>query len=515
MATYATAMLHTLRGTTPEVAKTFPLSRPTAELMTQPRELPGGVRRTYGWDSKSGYSSNRGKNFSDRAFGHGGFTGTVMWIDPELDLYFIWLSNRLHPDGRGAVNALAGRAGTIAAALGKGENESGEAHPVQGVGFRAVSPVLAGIDVLKRDGFAALKGRKVGLITNHTGRSREGETTAKLIAGADGVELVALFSPEHGFEGTLDRDGIADARDPATGVKVYSLYGETRTPTAAMLADLDTLVFDIQDIGARFYTYPATMTNAMKAAAEHGKRFVVLDRPNPIDGVDVEGPVLDAGRESFVGFHTIAVRHGMTIGELATMYKAEHTLPLDLQVIKAEGWRRGDYFDGTGLTWVNPSPNMRSLAEATLYPGIGLLEFTNLSVGRGTDTPFEVVGAPWIDGVKLATALNEERLPGVRFVPVRFTPESSKFAKEECGGVNVIVVDRAVFRPVTTGLALASRLRRDYPDDWEVKNFDRLLMDKAVYEAVVAGKSVGEIEAVYEAELKEFRERRGKCLLYE
>jgi uncharacterized protein YbbC (DUF1343 family)/CubicO group peptidase (beta-lactamase class C family) len=515
MATYAAAMLHILKGergaSAPRAEE--PLSRATAELMTAPRELPGGVRRTYGWDSKSGYSSNRGKNFSDRAFGHGGFTGTVMWIDPELDLYVIWLSNRLHPDGKGTVNSLAGKVGTIAAGA---LIASDEAHPLQGVGSgKSVSPVLTGIDVLKRDAFVPLTGRKVGLITNHTGRSREGESTAKLLADADDVELVALFSPEHGFEGKLDREGIADARDPVTGVKVYSLYGETRTPTAAMLDDLDTLVFDIQDIGARFYTYPSTMANAMKAAAEHGKRFVVLDRPNPINGVDVEGPVLDAGRESFVGFHPIAVRHGMTIGELATMYKEEQKLSLDLQVVKMEGWRRADYFDATALTWVDPSPNMRSLAEATLYPGIGLLETTNVSVGRGTDTPFEVLGAPWIDGVKLATALNERQLPGVRFVPVRFSPESSKFAGEDCGGVNILVTDRAAFRPVTTGLAIAVQLRHDFPDDWDTKSLDRLLTDKATFDAVLAGKSLEEIKTGYKQELAEFITSRRAYLLYE
>lgn len=506
MATYATAMLHVLRGESgPSGAGRF-LNRETALLMTQPRETPGG-KRAYGWDARSGYSSNRGENFSPRAFGHGGFTGTAMWIDPELDLYVIWLSTRLHPDGKGLINPLAGKVGTIAAEALIGSETAG--------GMSSVSPVLTGIDVLKRDRFAPLKGRKIGLITNHTGRSREGETTAKLLADAEAVELVALFSPEHGFEGTLDRDGIADARDPVTGVKVYSLYGETRTPTAAMLADLDTLIFDIQDIGARFYTYPSTMTNAMRAAAEHGKRFVVLDRPNPIGGELVEGPVLDAGRESFVGFHTIAVRHGMTIGELATMYEQEHGLDLDLQVIKAEGWRRGDYFDATALTWVNPSPNMRSLAEAALYPGIGLLETTNVSVGRGTDTPFEVLGAPWIDGARLATALNERRLPGVRFVPVRFTPDSSKFAGEECGGVNAVVVDRAAFRPVITGLTIACLLRKQYPEAWETRSFDRLLIDSAVYEAVLAGRDPPEIEKLYEPELKEFRDRRAKYLLYE
>jgi len=523
MATYATALLESpfVRLELPLASRSidlkwedgswsgnqFPLSWETIRLMAEGRELPGGARRALGWDSKSGYSSNRGENFSDRAFGHGGFTGTVLWIDPGLDLYVIWLSTRLHPDGKGNVNPIAGRVGTIAAGA-LTDRETASEEPV-------VSPVLTGIDVLKRDGFAQLKGRKVGLITNHTGRSREGETTAKLIADAEGVELVTLFSPEHGFEGKLDHDGIGDSRDPVTGAKVYSLYGETRTPTAAMLADLDTLVFDIQDIGARFYTYPSTMGNAMKAAAEHGKRFVVLDRPNPIGGTLVEGPVLDAGRESFVGFHTIAVRHGMTIGEMATMYRDDLKLDLDLEVIKAEGWRRGDYFEATGLTWVNPSPNMRSLAEATLYPGIGLLETTNVSVGRGTDTPFEVLGAPWIDGVRLATALNEARLPGVAFVPVRFTPDASKHANEECGGINILVTDRGAFRPVVVGLTIAHLLRKHHPEEWDTKSLDRLLIERPVADAILAGTPPAEIEKVYAAELEEFVGRRGKHLLYE
>jgi uncharacterized protein YbbC (DUF1343 family)/CubicO group peptidase (beta-lactamase class C family) len=507
LARYATAMLHTLEG------KRSPLfDVATAKLMIEPRDVPRG-RRTFGWDNRTGYSSNRGRGLSSRAFGHGGFTGTAIWIDPELDLYIIWLSNRLHPDGRGTVNPLAGQVGTIAARALMDRTVANEAR------YRAstanVSPVLTGIDVLKRDGFSTLKGRKVGLITNHTGQSREGESTVKLFAEADGVDLVALFSPEHGFDGRLDVSRIADTEDPTTGLIVYSLYGETRTPTAAMLADLDTLVFDIQDVGVRFYTYVSTMRNAMKAAAEHGKRFVVLDRPNPINGIDVEGPILDAGRESFVGFHTVPVRHGMTIGELATLFKHDLELKLDLQVVKMEGWRRGDFFDGTALTWVNPSPNMRSLTQATLYPGIGLLETTNLSVGRGTDTPFEVIGAPWLDGVKLATALNNAGLPGVRFVPIRFTPTGSKFQGEECGGVNILITDRAVFRPVTTGLAIAVQLRRDFADGWDPRNYDRLLINQQTYDAVVAGRSVTEIEAEYQDDVKEFLERRRPHLLYE
>ncbi|MGH7201366.1 MAG: exo-beta-N-acetylmuramidase NamZ family protein, partial [Planctomycetaceae bacterium] len=360
-----------------------------------------------------------------------------------------------------------------------------------------------------------LKGRRIGLITNHTGINREGVSTVRLLHDAKDVQLVALFSPEHGLEGKFDVSRIADSRDGRTGLTIYSLYGETRKPTAESLADIDTLVFDIQDIGARFYTYVSTMGLAMQVAEEHGKRFVVLDRPNPINGIDVQGPVLDDGRQSFVGFHTLPVRHGMTVGELAEMFKAELGLnELDLQIIRMEGWRRSDYFDATGLLWVDPSPNMRSLTEALLYPGIGLLETTNLSVGRGTDTPFEIIGAPWIDGVELAGRLNRAGLSGVAFVPIRFTPTASKFEGTECGGVNVIITDRKSFHPLRTGFEIARQLRLLYPDAWEVKAYDRLLGDEATLNAVTEGKSVEEIEAGYREELEDFRKRRERFLIY-
>lgn len=490
----------------------LPLSKETLELMGRGRELPGGAKRALGWDSKSGFSSNRGANFSDRAFGHGGFTGTAMWIDPELDLFVIFLSSRLHPDGKGSVNRLAGEIGTIAArALGKGAPEEAKAETTKN---DVVSPVLTGIDVLEKTGFQRLAGQRVGLITNHTGKNRAGVSIVKLLNDAPNVKLTALFSPEHGFEGELDEAGIQHGKDSTTGLTIYSLYGETRTPTAEMLATVDTLVFDIQDIGARFYTYSATMGNAMRAAAEHGKRFVVLDRPNPIGGEIVEGPVLDSGREAFVGFHTIAVRHGMTMGEMATMFQQEHQLKVELEVIKMEGWRRGDYWDATALTWINPSPNMRNLNQATLYPGIGLLETTNLSVGRGTDTPFEIFGAPWLNATEVASDLNGQGLAGVRFVPMRFTPESSKFAGEICQGINVIVVDRERFRPVTVGLAIAVTLRRLHPQDWETKGYDRLLIDKAVHDAVSNGEGLTGVTDVYQEELRGFEARRAKFLLY-
>lgn len=481
----------------------------TVALMTRSNPVPGGNARGLGWDMRSGYSINRGDRLSVRAFGHGGFTGTVLWIDPELDLFYIFLSNRVHPDGKGLVNPLAGRIGSaIAAAVTDWPTPRSTRRSLP------EKPVLTGIDVLERDGFTALQGRRVGLITNHTGISRSGKTTVELLHDAKDVELNALFSPEHGIAGALDVSKIGDARDEKTGLPVFSLYGETRTPGAESLAGLDTLVFDIQDIGARFYTYPSTMGNAIKAAAKHGLKFVVLDRPNPINGVDVEGPVLDDGGQSFVGYHTVAVRHGMTVGELATMFNTEMNIGCDLHVIKCEDWRRSDYFDRTGLTWVNPSPNMRSLTAAVLYPGIGLLETTNLSVGRGTDRPFEVLGAPWLDGPKVAAALNAANLPGVRFVPIRFTPESSKFAKESCGGVNILVTDREVFRPVIAGLKIAETLRKLHPGDWDTKAFNRLLIDQQVFDAIVNGKTAEDCERQWDAELTQFRERRQRFLMY-
>jgi uncharacterized protein YbbC (DUF1343 family) len=493
------------------------LEEPTFRKMTAAYPVSSGLRGL-GWDKKSGYSSNRGEPFSPLAFGHGGFTGTVMWIDPGLDLVVIFLSNRVHPDGKGAVNPLAGRIGTIAAEAILRRDEIPEppaASEPDATSDTQARSVLTGIDVLVRDGFRQLDGRKVGLITNHTGVSRQGATTARLLHEAPNVNLIALFSPEHGLEGKLDVARIGDSRDEGSGLPVYSLYGETRRPTPKMLEGIDTLVFDIQDIGARFYTYISTMGQAMRAAAERKIRFVVLDRPNPINGLDVAGPVLDAGRETFVGFHRLPVRHGMTIGELASMFNKELGIGVDLAVVRAEGWHRSDFFDATGLTWINPSPNMRNLNEAILYPGIGLLETTNLSVGRGTNTPFEIFGAPWLDGVRLAAELARLNLPGIRFVPVTFTPDSSKFANEQCGGLNLIITNRATFRPVHTGLEIARQLRLLYPKEWQAEAYDRLLRNQATLDAVLAGKPVEEIESVYGGELQEFLTRRAGFLLYE
>ncbi len=375
-------------------------------------------------------------------------------------------------------------------------------------------PVLSGIDVLEKNHFNQLAGHNIGLITNQTGINVDGRATIQLLNDAVNVNLVALFNPEHGLFGKLDIPLIENSQDSATGIPVYSLYGSSRRPTAEMLAGIDTLVFDIQDIGTRFYTYISTMGHAMQAAAENHVRFVVLDRPNPINGMTVSGPVLDEGRQSFVGFHRLPVRHGMTVGELALMFRSELRLELELEIVALEGWSRADYFDDTGLPWVNPSPNMRSLTEAILYPGIGLLETTNLSVGRGTATPFELFGAPWIDADILTRELNRLGLPGVLFNKVHFTPASSKFEAQLCHGVGIEIIRRELFEPLRTGLEIAVQLRRLYPEQWELESYDRLLGNQAVLSGIRDGMAYTDIEEVFRPALMEFTRRREQFLIY-
>ena len=374
-------------------------------------------------------------------------------------------------------------------------------------------PVKTGVDVLSGEEFARLKGRTVGLVTNHTGRAADGSPTIDLLFKADGVKLVALFSPEHGIRGEAD-ENVGDSIDAKTKLPVYSLYGKRRKPTAETLKGIDTLVYDIQDIGCRFYTYISTLGLVLEAAKEHRLRVVVLDRPNPIGGVAVEGPIRDAGRGSFVAYHDLPIRHGMTIGELAVLFNDELRLGVDLDVVKVAGWRRGDTFEATGLTWRNPSPNMRHLTAALLYPGIGLLETTNASVGRGTERPFEWVGAPWIDGRRLAAELARRKLPGVRFVPVTRTPTASTHKGVECGGVDIIASDWSAVRPVRLGLEIAAALRTLYAKEWDAKNFDRLLVHKATYDGVLGGTAVADLEKAWGPGLDAFRKRRAAVLLY-
>ncbi|HQL54929.1 MAG TPA: DUF1343 domain-containing protein [Phycisphaerae bacterium] len=367
--------------------------------------------------------------------------------------------------------------------------------------------------MLVRDNFSVLQGRKVGLITNQTGIDRLGRSTIELLRAAPGVELVVLFSPEHGLKGELD-ERVGDSQDPLSGLKVYSLYGETRRPTDEMLAGVDTLVYDIQDIGTRFYTYPATMGYALEEAAKRKLKFVVLDRPNPITGTRVFGPLNDRDGE-FTAYHKVPLVHGMTMGELARMVNEERNIHADLEVVKVEGWRRGAWFDATLLPWVNPSPNMRSLTQAALYPAIGLIEACDVSVGRGTDTPFERLGAPWIDGLKLAARLNALPLKGVRFVPFQFTPNASKFKDQVCGGVQVLLTDRDAFDPLETGLAIVWELKDLFGENFDIDRVDRLLFGKAVVEAVKTGDAPLGYARLWQQDLEEFVQRRTKYLLYE
>ncbi|MBI5774595.1 MAG: DUF1343 domain-containing protein [Verrucomicrobia bacterium] len=509
------------------------LKTETVKLMTSVQTPPNlKDKRGLGWDIDTSYSKPRGEIFPNgTSFGHTGWTGTSLWVDPNSQTFLIFLSNRNHPDGKGSVTDLRHTLGTLAA---EAAGVKGSEFKVQSSGLetnaasmakktrtpnpepRTPNPsVLNGIDVLARKNFAPLKKLRLGLITNHTGRDRARNATIDLLHRAPDVQLKALFSPEHGIRGALDQSKIADDTDAATGLPVYSLYGETRAPRPEQLRDLDALVFDIQDIGCRFYTYVSTMGNCLEAAGKAGIKFFVLDRVNPITGVTVDGPVL-AAKTSFTAFHPIPVRHGMTAGELARMFNAERGFKADLTVIPVEGWNRAQWFDETGLPWTNPSPNMRSLAEATLYPGIGLLETTAVSVGRGTDTPFEVVGAPYIHDVELAAELNRAGLPGVRFVPVQFTPTASVFKDKLCSGVNIFVTDRERFAAVDTGLVMAQTLHRLYAGKgkFEVDKFDRLLGHPPTIAAIKAGKTLVEIRALWREEQEKFRQRREKFLLY-
>ena len=500
LALYAKSMLG---NSNPQI-----LSPWTRQKMTSGYLVPNGTRGL-GWDKRSGFSLNRGDLLSDLAFGHGGFTGTVLWIDPGTDLFFIFLSNRVHPDGKGLINPLAGKLANQVVRF-FGDARTPNTNPTSG----NLGSVRAGIDVLESQAFESLKGQRLGLITNHTGRNLEGLNTVEVLSKAQGITLAALFSPEHGFEGKLDISKVDNSQDKDTGLVIYSLYGETRKPTPEMLSQIDTIVFDIQDIGARFYTYVSTMGEAMKAAAEQGKRFVVLDRPNPIGGQIVQGPMLDAGQEAFVAFHSLPVRHGMTIGELAKMFRDELKLELELTVVPCEGWTRSMQWDSTGLTWINPSPNMRSLTQAFLYPGVGLLEATNVSVGRGTDTPFQVVGAPWISGRELASELNQIELPGVTFVPIEFTPVSSKHANIACRGIEILITDRNRLESVPVGLAIAKSLRKLYPEAWETKNLNTLLRNATIRDAILDGTIDPRFDPRLDIGLFEFQNRRQKYLLY-
>jgi uncharacterized protein YbbC (DUF1343 family) len=494
------------------------LEEETVRAMFSP-EVIGETTRGLGWDIASGYSRSLGSFFPMGSVGHTGFTGPAIWMDPVSQVYVIILTNRVHPYGKGNVVELRRR---ISAAIGTRFAPLGE-PPETTVSSQAgapaadktgsAEPTRTGLDQLESEGFARLRGRTVALVTNQTGVDAQGRRGIDLLAAAPRVTLRAIFSPEHGLDGKLDA-AVPNGRDGATGVPVWSLYGATRRPSAEMLAGIDTLVFDVQDVGVRYYTYLATLVYVLEEAARRHLAVVVLDRPDPITGTIVEGPVMDPDLRSFTAPHRIPVRPGMTIGEFALMVVDERKLKVDLTVVPLRNWQRGQWFDQTGLPWVNPSPNIRSPLESLLYSGIGLLEATNLSVGRGTDTPFEVVGAPWIKAQELADAMNEKKLVGVEFQPAYFTPSSSVYAGQGIAGVRIAVTDRDAIRPVTVALALGRELADRYPAQFRPEAIQNLLVNRATIWSFLRGDPLSRIRSWAEAGRTSFLQRRASYLIY-
>jgi len=496
--------------------------------MTTPQTPPGAqALRGLGWDIETRFSSPRGEFFPVGSYGHTGFTGTSLWIDPISKTYVILLTSRLHPEGKGDVVGLRGCVATlVASALGRGAAEGilASGRPLTGAfelqnSYRRKpsrdGQVRTGIDVLVEQNFAALAGMRVGLVTNPTGRDAEGRRTIDLLFRAPGVRLKAVFSPEHGLAGTAAAGApVASGRDARTGLPVYSLYGARTRPTPRMLAGLDALVFDLQDAGARFYTYITTLGYVLEAAAKKGIKVVVLDRPNPITGFLVEGPMLDEDLISFVGYHPMPVRHGMTVGELARMFNQEENIGAKLEVIPMRGWRRSDWYDDCGLPWIRPSPNLRNMTQAALYPGVAMVEGANVSVGRGTDTPFELVGAPWIDAGKLARYLNQRQIQGVRFMPVDFTPRRGPFAGRLCHGVNILLLDRMALNGPALGIEMASALFKLFPGNFQLDRTLRLIGARWVVDGIRNGRDPNWILQRSYVLLEPFRKLREKYLLY-
>jgi uncharacterized protein YbbC (DUF1343 family)/CubicO group peptidase (beta-lactamase class C family) len=532
LAIFAQALLDGGRGV---------LTSATIAKMTAPQQpATGTTLRGFGWDIDSPFSTNRGELLPIGSFGHTGFTGTSLWIDPSTKTYIVLLTNAVHMNTtpgheKGSAVALRTKVATaVAAALALDPSDAEKMRIASITGYNEMQSaarklavrngkVKTGIDVLEETHFAALhpsKGgspRSIGLVTNQTGVDSEGRRTIDVLASVPGISLDAIFSPEHGVTGTLDTTDLKNAKDAATGITVFSVYGGSdaaRRPPPEVLKRLDAVAIDLADAGARFYTYETTVGYFLEGAAKAGIDIIVLDRPNPITGSFVQGPVSDDGRENFTNYFAEPPRHGMTLGELARMFNAERHIGARLEVVTMRGWQRGDWFDSTGLEWVNPSPNLRDLNEATLYTGVAMIEGTNVSVGRGTDTPFEAIGAPWIRGRELAAYLNGREIPSVRFVPIVFTPSSGMASGERCEGVNLIVLDRNTLDAPELGIELASALHKLYPNDFKIDRMLDLLANKATFEALAAGQDPRRIAQDWEDGLKRFVEVRSKYLLY-
>ncbi len=496
-----------------------PILKPaTLSAMWSPTEV-GEVARALGWDMVSPFSRAMAPFFPRGAAGHTGFTGTALWVDPESRTCLILLTNRVHPYGKGRVNELRARvAAEVGAALFNPPLPAAAAAPAEYAATADETPalrgaVLSGLDVLVAEKFASLAGRAVGLLTNQTGVDARGRRSIDLLAAAPRVKLKVVFSPEHGLSGEAGGN-VPHGRDAVTGLPVWSLYGADRRPTPAMLNGVDTLVVDLQDVGVRYYTYLTTLLYVLEEAKRLRIQVVVLDRPNPITGKIVEGPVMNPDLRSFTGPHSIPVRTGLTIGEFARMVAAERRLPVSLTVVPLGGWTRALWYDETGLPWINPSPNIRSVTQALLYAGVGLLEGTNLSVGRGTEAPFEVVGAPWIDPVPLAEAMNARGLAGVTFQPVVFTPSADRYAGQQVGGVRLQVTDRDAIRPVTVALALAGEIRERYRQQFSAEAIQNLLVNRSTMWALLRGEPLVRLAAWAEVERADFLQRRASYLIY-
>lgn len=496
------------------------LSKIMVEKMTLPQSPPDKIPlRGLGWDIGPPFASNRHALRTVGSYGHKGFTGTMIWIDPISRTYVIILSSRLHPNGKGNVEALRNEViSLISDAMGPVPVEQAIAMrpPLAGCNQDEkgrTGNLKAGIDTLADKKFAALSGLRVGLITNHSGLDSAGRRTIDLLSRAPKVRLVSLFSPEHGLSGE-EEGKISSTADPSTGLPVYSLYGDANRPKEKMLRNLDALVFDIQDVGARFFTYITTMAYAMEAAAKKGIAFYVLDRPNPITCLTVQGPIMDQEFRSFIGYYPLPVRHGMTVGELAGMFNAENRIGAKLQVVKMEGYRRSDWYDETGLPWVSPSPNLRTVTAAILYPGVGMVEGANVSVGRGTDSPFELLGAPWIRAKELTTYLNNRQIQGTRFMPAAFIPKTSSFKNRLCEGVQIVLVDRQALDSPALGVEIASALYRLYPGDFQLYRTRGLIGSREVLGAIQGGQDPNIIVQNWQGSLEQFCKLRSKYLLY-
>ena len=510
------------------------LSKLIVEKMTtpqQPANMPNV--RGLGWDIDSPFSSNRGELLPVGSFGHTGFTGTSLWIDPTTNSYIIVLTNSTLLKDGSAIALRTEIATAVASALNLNPSEEQKTRLARITGYNETQmaarrvvvrngKVLLGIDALEERKFEPLKvpnvtTPRVGLLTNQTGIDSRGKRTIDVLWQAPGIKLDAIFSPEHGVQGTADTTDIANSKDSITGVPIYSVYGDTdakRRPPMDMIRKLDVIVVDLQDAGARFYTYETTLGYFLEAAAKAKKPIVVLDRPNPITGAYVQGPISDAGQESFVNYFSLPVRHGMTMGELAKLFNEEKHIDADLTVIPMRGWLRGDWFDSTGATWISPSPNLHNLEQATLYPAVALIEGTNISVGRGTDMPFQVIGSPYFLGPELAAYLNARNIPGVRFVPTKFTPASGTFARRDCYGVNIILTNRDQLDAPELGIELAAALHKLYPLGYDLSKMNTLLVNKAVFAALQAGEDPNRIAGDWRDALNQFIDLRVKYLLY-